>query len=114
MWVVRVGGDDGELRPWHYIYVYSIESRMIMRVRYLRPQGAPVLEVEIALPWPSMHLLEELQGQFLKLPPFLELTNTDPFAAWFVVTGDATPDEISVVRAIFGAISSLPIVAFRS
>ena len=20
MWVVRVGGDDGELRPWHYIY----------------------------------------------------------------------------------------------
>ena len=21
--VVRVGGDDGELRPWHYIYVYS-------------------------------------------------------------------------------------------
>jgi len=27
---VRVGGDDGELRPWHYIYVYSIESRLIM------------------------------------------------------------------------------------
>ena len=22
--VVRVGGDDGELRQWHYIYVYSI------------------------------------------------------------------------------------------
>jgi len=22
----------------------------------------------------------------------LKLTNTDPFAAWFVVTGDATPD----------------------
>ena len=21
---MRVGGDDGELRPWHYIYVYSI------------------------------------------------------------------------------------------
>ena len=21
-WVVRVGGDDGELRPWHCIYVY--------------------------------------------------------------------------------------------
>ena len=34
MWVVRVGGDDGELRPWHYIYVYSIESRLIVRVRY--------------------------------------------------------------------------------
>ena len=26
MWVVRVGGNDGELRPWHYIYVYSIEN----------------------------------------------------------------------------------------
>ena len=34
MWVVRVGGDDGELRPRHYIYVYSIESRLIMRVKY--------------------------------------------------------------------------------
>ena len=33
-WVVRVGGDDWELRPWHYIYVYSIESRLITRVRY--------------------------------------------------------------------------------
>ena len=30
---MRVEGDDGELRPWHYIYVYS-ESRLIMRVRY--------------------------------------------------------------------------------
>ena len=34
--VGRVGGDDGELRPWHYIYVYSIESRLIMRVGYMR------------------------------------------------------------------------------
>jgi hypothetical protein len=34
MWVVRVGGDDGELRPWHFIYVYSIESRLIQRVIY--------------------------------------------------------------------------------
>ena len=24
LWVVRVGGDDGGLRSWHYIYVYSI------------------------------------------------------------------------------------------
>ena len=24
-WVVRIGGDDEELRPWHYIYVYIIE-----------------------------------------------------------------------------------------
>jgi len=31
---LRVGGDDGELRPWHYIYVYSIESGLITRVRY--------------------------------------------------------------------------------
>jgi len=26
---MRVGRDDGELRPWHYIYVYSIESRLV-------------------------------------------------------------------------------------
>ena len=25
---MREGGDDGELRPWHYMYVYSIDSRM--------------------------------------------------------------------------------------
>ena len=35
VWIVRVGGDDRELRPWHYIGVYSIESRLMMRVRYL-------------------------------------------------------------------------------
>ena len=34
MWVVRVGGDDGELRPWHCTHVYSTESRLIMRFRY--------------------------------------------------------------------------------
>jgi len=34
---VRVGWDDGELRPCHYIYVYSIESRLIRRVRYDSP-----------------------------------------------------------------------------
>ena len=33
-WVVREGGDDGELRPWHCIYVYSIERRLMTRVRY--------------------------------------------------------------------------------
>jgi len=27
---VRVGGDDGELRPWHYIHVDSIESILII------------------------------------------------------------------------------------
>ena len=31
---MRVGGNDGELRPWHYIYVYSTDSRLIRRVVY--------------------------------------------------------------------------------
>jgi len=31
---------------------------------------------------------------FQKLPAFLKLTNADPFAAWCVVSGDATPDGI--------------------
>jgi len=26
--------DHGTTYAWHYIYVYSIESRLIMRVRY--------------------------------------------------------------------------------
>jgi hypothetical protein len=39
---------------------------------------------------------------------FLKLTNTDPFATWSVVTRDATPDGIRVVRSVLGAISSLP------
>jgi len=29
VWVVRVGGDNGELQPWHCISVYSIEIRLI-------------------------------------------------------------------------------------
>ena len=37
------------------------------------------------------------------------MINTDLFAAWFVVTGDATPDGIRVVRSVLGAISSLSI-----
>ena len=45
-----------------------------------------------------------------KLTAFLKLTNTDPFAAWFVVTEDATPNGMRVVRSVLGAISSLPIV----
>ena len=39
MWVVRVGGDDGEHQTWQYIYVYSIESRLMMRVGYENPNG---------------------------------------------------------------------------
>jgi hypothetical protein len=27
---MRVRGDDGELRPWHFIYVYSIENRLML------------------------------------------------------------------------------------
>jgi len=54
-----------------------------------------------------------LEGALFKLPKLLESTNTDPFAAWFVVNTDATPDGIRVVRSVLGAISSLPIVAFR-
>jgi len=38
---------------------------------------------------------------------FLKLTNTDRFAAWFEVTGDATPGGIRVVQSVFGVISSL-------
>ena len=49
---------------------------------------------------------------FFKLPPFLKMTNTDPFAAWFVVTGVATLGGIRVVRSVIGANSSLPIVAY--
>jgi hypothetical protein len=47
----------------------------------------------------------------LKLSVFLMLTNTDPFAAWFVVSEDVTPDGIRVVRWFLGAISSFPIGA---
>ena len=46
-----------------------------------------------------------------KLPAFLKLTNADPFAAWFEVTGDATPDGIRVVWSVLAAISSLLILA---
>ena len=30
VWLVKVGGDDGELRSWGYLYVYS-ESERTMR-----------------------------------------------------------------------------------
>ena len=39
-----------------------------------------------------------------ELPAFLHLTNTDPFAACFVVIGNATPGGIRVVRSVLGAI----------
>ena len=46
-------------------------------------------------------------ASLLKLPAFLKLTSTDLFAAWFVVTGDTTPDGIRVVRSVLGAIRTL-------
>ena len=52
-------------------------------------------------------------GPIVKLLVFLKLTTTDPFAAWCVMTGDTTPDGIRIVRSFLGAISSLPILAFR-
>ena len=57
--------------------------------------------------------LQLVSGPIFKLPVSLKLTNTHPFAAWFEVTGDATPDGIRVMRSVLEAISSLPIVAFR-
>jgi len=45
-------------------------------------------------------------GPIFKLPPFLKLINTDPFAVWFVVTGDATPDGIRVVRSVLDALNA--------
>ena len=33
-WAVRVGRDTGDLRPWHFIHVYSIERGPTMRFRY--------------------------------------------------------------------------------
>ena len=50
---------------------------------------------------------------FDKLPAFPKLTNTGPFAAWFVVTGDVTPDGVRVERSVLAATSSPPIVVFR-
>ena len=35
---MREVGDDGELRPWHYIYVHSIESRLIRKVQPPQPE----------------------------------------------------------------------------
>ena len=33
VWIVKVGGDDGKIQPWHHMYVYIIESRLIMKAR---------------------------------------------------------------------------------
>ena len=46
---MRGGGDDVEFQPWHYMYVYSIEMRLIMRVRYHRRPTDGVLEGHVLL-----------------------------------------------------------------
>ena len=43
MWVVRVGGDDRELRPWHYIYVYSDENWIHIYLSYPHRTCADIL-----------------------------------------------------------------------
>jgi len=40
---------------------------------------------------------------------FLSCGYVDLFVAWFVVTGDATPDGIRIVRSVLGAMSSLAV-----
>ena len=40
------------------------------------------------------------KGHFFKLPTFFNLTNTDPFASWFVVTGDATFLQGECIREV--------------
>ena len=57
---MRVGGNDGELRPWHYIYAYRIESRKILRVRY-DGRGSDQEEKSQYLHWrlPLPHQQEE-------------------------------------------------------
>ena len=56
--VVRVGGDDGDLRPLHYIYLHSIESRLIMRVRYEVRHlicRNPQISLRYFIPWVLPH-----------------------------------------------------------
>jgi len=31
VWVVRVGGDDGELQPWHYTYTETPNLHVLQR-----------------------------------------------------------------------------------
>ena len=36
---MRVGGDDGELRPWHYVHVYSHLQKLRQRARSCASRG---------------------------------------------------------------------------
>ena len=71
-----------------------------------RGQGGSRAAAEDTLRVARPHL--EVRLHYLKLPVFLMLTNTDPFAAWFKAIGDATPGGIRVGRSVLEAICSLP------
>ena len=78
-------------------------------VRCPKPQTtlqAAKTAVKVALAFP-------VGAPIFKLPAFRMLTKTDPFASWFVVTGDAPPDGERVVQSVLGASSSLPIVVTK-
>ena len=80
-----------------YIYVYKYRERGGQGERGTERDAPPTER-------PARHrrFLQRTPAldQFFKLPALLKLTNTDPFAAWFVVIGDTTP----VVRSVLGAI----------
>ena len=86
---MTVGSDSHCQSTLDAVYVYVVGGAVMREA-----QGTPLLEVQLREP-------------IFKLPVFLKLTDTDPFNAWFVVTGDVTPDGIRVVRSVLGAISSL-------
>ena len=62
---MRVGGGGGGLRPWHYIYVYSIESRLIRTViyesksRWISSSGNPKVRAAVLASLCSLALLCE-------------------------------------------------------
>ena len=56
MWVVRIREDDGKLRPWHYVYVYSIEWTPGKQIDEILEDGA----VEV--------LIREQNAEVLRFP----------------------------------------------
>ena len=76
MWVGRVRGGSGELRPWHYMNVHGIERRMILRVmsRSVSPPDPaaaafPKSPVPVEVPFiRNQHILQEYLAH-KKAPP---------------------------------------------
>ena len=68
MWVVRVREDDGKLRPWHYVYVHSIEWTPDKQIDEILEDGA----VEV--------LIREQNAEVLRTLACAELV------IWFRVT----------------------------